>query len=585
LYPYDSTRGLARHKIHAVAARSVLIHSSGVATVTIENEIARRGPGRAHSKTMAGAVLAGLEGRLSIVRPRAADALIWPSSRFSADPVGFAHTILGIAPHAAQIEIARAVASDPKSRTAIASGHKIGKSLLLAWLALWFYCSFPRARAVMSSTTSRQVDQILWRELSLMFYDSGWCLDCKRSEPDYRRKIARPCPHSAVIDGDLHELARSGLKAPRDGREVVGFTAREAEAVAGISGANLMYLVDEASGVPDLIFEAIEGNRAGGARIVLTSNPTRTEGVFYECFDQKKEFWKTFQISSESVARLGIPGLAGDEWIAEKRREYGVDSPFYKIRVLGQFVQGEDGKVLTLHAIAQAEVRWQEVKSSGRLIVGLDPAGPGTAGDESVWAPRRGPRVTTLLARRGLSTDAHVVETLGLLREQRMPQDSDPNMCPLVVVDREGPIGAQVYAALNAYADAHPGTLEVLGVRSSDRASRQPFIYDRVRDELWGNLAAWLKVGAIPEDVKLAKELHCPEFATQIHGRLKVTEKSEMRKRLGRSPDRADALCLSVWVDDGFQAEARAPQAEDETLDWAQASGDADKIFDPYRGQ
>lgn len=530
--------------------------------------------------------MAELEGRLAVVRPSPVDAMIWPSSRFSTDPVGFAHTVLGIAPHLAQIEIARAVAANPRSRTAVASGHKIGKSLLLAWLALWFYCSFPKARAVMSSTTSRQVDQILWRELTLMYWDSGWCLDCKRREPDYRRKIARPCPHSALIDGELHELARSGLKSIRDGREVVGFTAREAEAVAGISGANLMYLVDEASGVPDPIFEAIEGNRAGGARIVMTSNPTRTEGVFYEAFDSRKEFWRTFQISSESVARLGIPGLANDEWIAEKRREYGPDSPFYKIRVLGQFVQGEDGKVLTLHAIAQAEQRWQDAKAVGRLIVGLDPAGPGTAGDESVWAPRRGLRVTTLLARRGLSTDAHVAQTLDILREWRMPQDVYPGMAPLIVVDREGPVGTAVYNALTAHVEAHPDVFEVLGVRSSDRAVRQPFVYDRIRDELWGNLATWLKTGAIPEDAKLSKELHSPEFTTQIHGRLKATDKSELRKRLGRSPDRADALALAVWVDDGYHAEITGSSVDDKDdgIDWAQATDDADKLFDPYKG-
>lgn len=537
--------------------------------------------------TMAGAMLAEGESRLVVLRP-ASGPLTWPSSRYLNDPVGFAHDILGIQPTTYQIEIVKALAAKKDARVAVASGHKIGKSFVFAWFAFWFYCTFSKARVVLTSSTSNQIDAILWREITALYWGSGWCLDCKRRDPDYMRNIPRPCPHSALIDGEMHDLARNGLRNRIAGREIVGFTAAQAENIAGISGPSVAFLIDEASGVPEFIFETIMGNRMGRAVIGMISNPTRTEGTFFEAFDSKKEFWKTFQISSEYVASLGlnIPGIADAETIADARREYGVDSPWYKVRVLGQFVQGEDGKVLTLHAIAQAEQRWQDAKAVGRLIVGLDPAGPGTAGDESVWAPRRGPRVMALRPQRGLSEDAHVAITLDVLRDWRLPQDGDPRMIPLVVVDREGPIGAKVYAALCAHAEAHPDTFEVLGVRSSDRAVRQPFVYDRIRDELWGNLASWLKTGAIPEDAKLSKELHSPEFTTQIHGRLKVTDKAELRKRLGRSPDRADALALAAWVDDGYHVEAAKPEMgdADDGIDWAQASGDADRLFDPYKG-
>src|SRR5204862_354817 len=146
------------------------------------------------------------------------------------------------------------------------------------------------------------------------------------------------CPHSVVIEEEPGELARTGLKSV-DFREIVGFTAREAEAVAGISGRNLLYILDEASGIPDEIYEAIEGNRAGGARVVLLGNPTKTTGEFFDAFHAKARFYKTITVSSEQTpnvvtGRDEIPGLATRAWIEEKREEWRPDSALYKVRVL-----------------------------------------------------------------------------------------------------------------------------------------------------------------------------------------------------------------------------------------------------------
>lgn len=488
----------------------------------------------------------------------------WPAPTYQTDPVRFARECLRVRDPkdpsklipirltGKQVDILNAI-RDHK-RVTVCSGHKVGKSMTAAIIALWFYCSFDDARVIMSSTTARQVDAILWREVRQLY-----------------TRAAKP------IDGELHELARSGLKST-DFREIVGFTAKEAEAVAGVSGANLLYIVDEASGVPDLIFEAIEGNRAGGARIALFSNPTRTEGEFFRshCDEQTKKFWHQIHVSSEDVVNEGIPGLAEQAWVELKREEWGEDSPLYKVRVKGEFVLGEDGKVLTLHAIGEAQNRWYETTAEGRLYVGLDPAGDGDAGDESVWAARRGNKIVELRARRGQSEDAHVALTLQFLRDLRIPREPPP----VVVVDREGAVGARVYGALRAYADAHPEAFELLPVRASDAAVREPRIYGRLRDELWANLRQWLREGgAIPEDDKLARELHAPEWTSDIRGRQKVTEKKELRKALGRSPDRADAVALAVW-DSPVLAPAAA--GEHGTPDDPTDTADVDRTFDPY---
>lgn len=479
-----------------------------------------------------------------IAELEASTRIAFPSPRYQQDPIAFHREILGVEPWAEQIKILEAVRDH--SRVAVRSGHKIGKSHCIAGLALWFYCSYRDARVVCTSTTARQVDQIIWRELRMMRARSGRCTACKHDDPDGHR-IPRPCPHSALIDGELAELARSGLKSD-DFREVVGFTAREAEAVAGISGRNLLYLADEASGIPNEIFEAIEGNRAGGARIALFSNPTRNEGEFYEAFTEKAALYRTITVSSEQTpnvveGRLVIPGLATREWIEEKKEEWGENSPLYLVRVKGVHATREDGKIFSVHLIGEAEQRWDDTPESGRLFVGLDPAGESGMGDESAFAVRRGRKLLALQTARGLSDEAHLVRVLSLCDKYRLPRET-----PVVVVDSEGSVGSKVWIAIRNFADANKGKIEAIHVRASDKSPRQPHIFDRMRDALTANLEAWFRDGgAILEDAKLEKELHAFEWKQQPNGKLKVTPKETVKKLIGRSPDRYDALALSVW--------------------------------------
>jgi hypothetical protein len=524
-------------------------------TTSIAEEVVSRKRSAPEARTLSDDFLADLREQLD-----AAVRIRFPSDVYKGDPVKFCRDILGVEPWHKQVEILEAVRDF--DRVAVVSGHKIGKSMSAAMVALWFYCSYRDARVVMTSTTSRQVDQILWRELKMLRARGSRCVDCKREDPDQHR-ILRPCPHSTLIEGDIGELARTGLKST-DFREIVGFTAREAEAVAGISGSNLLYVADEASGIPEEIFEAMEGNRAGGARIAMFSNGTRNKGEFFEAFHSKAKYYKTIQVSCEESpnvveGRNVIPGLATRDWVELKKEEWGEHSPMYIVRVKGGFALHEDGKIFSIHAIGEAEKRWHEAPEQGRLFIGLDPAGESGSGDETVYAIRRGLKVLRLVAHLGLSEEAHVVHLLSLIKTHKLPRET-----PVAVVDREGSVGSKVAIALRNYADAHPGTFELVTVRASDRAVRQPAVYDRLRDELTANLEAWMRDGgAIPEDAKLALELHQPEWIQNVNGRVKVTPKTEIRKAIGRSPDRYDAVALSAWEPLSLKEGAPPPPATD----------------------
>jgi phage terminase large subunit len=511
--------------------------------------------------------------------------LRFPSPKYQREPVRFAHDVLGFEPWEKQVEILQAVRDH--LRVAIASGHKIGKSTSAAILALWFYCSFHDARAIMSSTTARQVDQILWRETRILRARSGRCVACKRDDPEGIR-IPKPCPHSAIIEGDMGDLARTGLRAP-DFREVVGFTAREAEAVAGISGSNLLYILDEASGIPDVIYQAIEGNRAGGARIVLFGNPTKNSGEFFDAFHSKSKHYHTIRVSSEDTPnvrarRVVVPGLATYEWIEEKKVEWGEDSALYKIRIRGEFAINEAGRIFSVHMIEQSEIRWHTTPDAGCLFIGIDPAGESTGGDETLLCARRGLKQLKFQAHRGASAETVVTHLLRMIVELRLPREK-----PVVVIDAEGPIGIKLGRLLTAHLDEFPDTFELVRVYASNRAQRDPKAYERVRDELVANLEAWMRDGgAIVEDARLEAELHVLEWIEQPNGRLKLIPKDSIRRELDRSPDRLDSLALSTWEPLSLRtARTKTPRNDQGTpisplANTAEALQARENVFDPY---
>lgn len=530
--------------------------------------------------------------------------LVFPCVRYQTDIIGFCRDVAGYTPCRTlaelvairddedarnvpehertlclwpkQIEILEGIMRD--ERVSVSSGHKISKSHTAGLAALWFYSCFHDAKVIFSSTTYHQVESILWAEFRRL---------------RYRSKV--------TIPGDMHEVASSGFKSS-DFRIVQGFTAKEPEAIAGISGKNLLFLLDEASGIPDKIFEAIEGNRAGGARIVLFSNPTKTSGTFFDSHHSKARNqlgptgFLTFQVSSEltpnaQTGRRLIPGLATKDYVDAMKAEWGEDSPFYKVRIKGLFVKNEEGKPFSLELVTAAEERWAETVAMGRLHIGVDPAGPGENGDESGFAVRRGKKLLDLKTFRGLTEEQHLDKVLELLRAYRLPGDAAEGAMPIVAVDREGPIGFKVYKVIKTHFElSRDLPVFVLGERASDKAFRRPDIYDNHRDELWGNLESWIRDGgAILTDPKLEKELQAVEWTSNIRNRLKATSKDDLRKLLGRSPDRADALCLAVWEPSGYRAVAAdepppAQHAPAPRVDPYQTIHAGAGAFDPYAG-
>ena len=453
--------------------------------------------------------------------------------RWKADPALFAREALGVDPWSKQIEILRAVRDHP--RVAVKSGHKVGKSTSAAILALWFASFHKDARVILTSASARQIRSILWREIKRLVRNAdSRCID---------------------LGANVYESPDSGIQW-KDGREIVGFSTNEPERMAGISGENVLFIPDEASGIPDEIFEAIEGNRAGGARLVMFSNPTRSVGEFYAAFHGKREFYKTISVSSATTPNAtGIgklrPGLAGKEWVAEKKREWGEGSLLYQVRVEGAFGSQSERAVIGLALLEQSLEAWKALQPDDHqfdadvpLDIGVDVARYGD--DESVIAFKRGNVGYPARVYRNLDGLELAAQALQVARDHR------GNAAKVrIKIDSIG-VGASPFDALKADSDGNPrlSGLTVYPVNVGAGATVPGYM--RLRDQVVYELKEWLKDGgALCEDPTLEAELVAYEYSVDLGGKIKVTSKDDLKKTLGRSPDRADAFALAAYTPQG----------------------------------
>lgn len=441
-------------------------------------------------------------------------------ARWVEDPCAFASDVLGLSLWGGQREILTAVAQS--DRVTVRSGHKIGKSLAAACVAWWFALTRPRARVIMTSASARQVSAILWREVSRLYRSARMPLGGRPPSVDPS--------HGWGIE---------------DGREIVGFSTDDPERMAGFSGANLLFVVDEASGVDERLFEALEGNRAGGAKILALSNPTRIEGTFWQSH-QPGTAWRAVHLSSWDAARHTphVPGLATLEWCEEKRREWGESDPRYRVRVLGEF---PDRDVMTVMAASDVEsAQRREGAMEGPLRIGVDVARGGA--DATTIAVRRGMRVIEIISMRTDRDD----EILGrVIAEARRHRHGGGERVE-VRVDSIG-VGAGLVRLLEQHTDGEVQCVPVDAGRMSESNE-----HEYVRDDLWFGVRDWLRAGgSIPHDRELAQDLLSAKYGFTRAGKIKVDSKEIIRKRIGRSPDKADAVALAVF-DDAHAGSARA---------------------------
>ena len=432
------------------------------------------------------------------------------TKRHREDPVYFARKVLGVEPWSKQVEALTAVAAN--ERVAVKSGNGLGKGFSAAVAILWFMSCHEHAVALSTAPTFRQVRHILWKEVHRRYRNAKFDLGGK--------------------------LLDTRLEMPERDSFAMGLSADSPDAFQGFHSANMLIVVDEAEGVAEPIYEAIEALMTSeNCRLLLIGNPTTVTGSFRRAFHEDRELYHTLTISAYDSPNVAagaktVPGLVTARWVEQRRKIWGEDNPIFQARVLGEFPEQSEDTLIPLSAIeGAAKVSGGAVEQDDApqpTVVAVDVARFGS--DRSVILVRRGGQVRPVRTFRGLDT----MKLTGLVVDAI--KEADPED---VVVDEVG-IGAGVV-----------DRLKELGYRvdgiNVGRSAHDPSRFANLRAEGYWNLRQLITTGEVflPSDKELMGELAALKYSFNSVGQLLVESKDDMRKRGVRSPDKADALMLA----------------------------------------
>ena len=428
-------------------------------------------------------------------------------------PAQFALEVLGAKPTDQQWQASRAVVE--RRRVSIRSGHGTGKSTFMAWCVLWFLaCYFP-AKVPSTAPTSHQLEDVLWSEIA-----------------KWLRAMAIKFPALAA-QFEWTSGAYRMRSAPNESFAVARTSRPERpEALQGFHSEHILFLIDEASGVADNVFEVAEGALStDGAYVVMAANPTRQSGYFFDSHHKMRASWAALHWSG-----VDSPMVSRD-YIATMAAKYGAQSSVYKVRVLGEFVGAADG-VISLELCEAAKIRDVEVIKSAPVVWGVDVARFGD--DSSALAKRKGNhQLEPVREWWGKDTMA----TTGIIKAEW--EVTPAEMRPIAInVDVIG-IGSGVVDRLKEMGLPAVGINVAESEAVNDRADRK---FNRLRDELWWRGREWLEARncKFADDDETIAELSVPTYTILSNGLIQVERKDDLKKRGVKSPNRADAWLLTL---------------------------------------
>lgn len=430
-----------------------------------------------------------------------------PLTDFRADPVGFVAAILGETLWSRQRDIAEALRDH--RRVAVPSCHDAGKSFLASRLAAWWIATGAPGESfvVTSAPTNAQVKAILWREIKRAHRIGKLPGTVNRSE--------------WLIDGELVGYGRK----PNDW-DMTGFQ--------GIHAARVLVIFDEASGVPQALWDAAETLITNeDSRLLAIGNPDDPAGPFARACAPGGGFLtlpidalNTPNLTDEPIPEALRPLLVSPLWVEEMRVRWGEESPLWQAKVRGRFPDIADDRLLSPALLQQAVSAQGGVEDP--VVLGADIARFGR--DETVLVLRRGDRAEIYAAFRKQDTMATVGRIIDAWRATG---------AVAIQVDDAG-VGGGVTDRLRE--QGVPVVPILVG-----RPAREGERFLNLRAELYWGLRERAADGrlVLPPDDLLLRQLGELRYRYDSRGRLKLESKDDMKKRGIASPDRADALALA----------------------------------------
>lgn len=448
---------------------------------------------------------------------------------YQKDPVLFFREVLNFEPDSWQAEAAMDIVDNPK--ITVRSGQGVGKTGLEAALLLWFLCCFPFPRIVATAPTRQQLHDVLWSEVA------KW--------------QARSPLLSAILRWTKTYIYMVGMEKRWF---AVARTATKPENMQGFHEDNMLFIVDEASGVADPILEAILGTLSGrNNKFAMFGNPTKASGVFFDSHTKDRYLYKVHVVNSLETPRTN------KENIEALIRKYGKDSNVVRVRVLGEFPLQEDDVFIPL-SLLEASVKYTEEKETvvESIHIGCDVARYGN--DKTVIGYKVNKRVEFHKKRHGqdlMKTADDIIE----LGEMLVRKYKYKRKIPVKVDD--GGLGGGVVDRLKQMKRLNPDRfwwMEIFPVTFGTRLKH--YYYHDSTSYMMGIVKNLLmpydEDGSpkpveliLPNDDDLVAQLSTRKYALTDNGKIKVESKEAMKKRGLPSPDEADCIllcCLSVKI-------------------------------------
>ncbi len=463
------------------------------------------------------------------------------------DPVFWIKNVVGDEPYDLQEQVARSVRDN--QFTSVAAANGVGKTFIAARIGAWWLTTFEDSILVTTAPTGRQVRELLWGEIHRLYGRSKY-----------------------PLGGEL--LQTKWEIAP--GWYGIGFSTDDPNMFQGFHppSGRILVIADEAAGIEDLIFEAIDSVITSEyARLLMIGNPTETSGRFYDSFHgPARHLYSKITISAFDTPNLKagktvFPWLVTPQWVENRKIIWGEDSSAYISRVLGQFpITGTKSFIPAVWVDRSFEVEKEQIAAALKLasvyVIGVDVARFGD--DSSVITVRRGDVVTRI-------EKCHHIDTYLLWKEVKRIADEESIGTPearaesFIVIDADG-VGAGVldnaiHAGYRAIA-FHGGQRANLPERFVNRRTeaywelRERFRTKRILIPRRSSDGSTGFFGSEYTDL-LRGQLTGIQYDFDALQRYRLETKDEMKKRLagknkegtGKSPDEADSLVYAFALD------------------------------------
>lgn len=461
--------------------------------------------------------------------------------KWKADPVMFMREVLLFEPDDWQIEVAHDLRDYP--RVSVKSGQGVGKTGLEAALLLWFLVCYPYPRIVATAPTKQQLHDVLWSEVDKWMNNS----------PLLPMLLKWTKTYVYMIGYEKRWFA-------------VARTATKPENMQGFHEENMLFIIDEASGVADPIMEAIYGTLSGvNNKLLMMGNPTKVTGAFHDAFTADRSLWKCFTVSSRNSPRTNKDNIASLD------RKYGKKSNVVRVRVDGEFPEQDDDIFIPISYVEQSidtDICDDTLRGIGEYVakngnkvsdpsklnvvsIGCDVARFGD--DKTVIGFRMNEIVKIYKKYNGKDTTWTAGNIANLYKTLKFKYGYKERIA--VKID-DGGVGGGVVDQLRAFKRTQPelyGDMEVIPVNFG-QPIKHKYYYDTttymmgvIRDLIapFDNDGKPKKPEIVlPDDSDMVGQLSVRKYQFMSNGKTKVESKKEMKERGLSSPDEADCILL-----------------------------------------